>query len=215
MGVCICQHPLWLSLDSLNELSQGQTIQPASDFSDCFVSRWGTHIQFVQQSEIVPEKFFRNGIHHKHESPPVNFTCAEQNMTHDYVRLGYWAWSVPVQTTVDQAASASLNAFFWQSLLLRVMRVLCPDQMILWVQIYMMILWRVCSLSWDQLWETLVVVLFRGLVSSCWESTWNKPTVCPVRCMCKMGRNQWVCKLWWKSFFMTKLCRNSKQWQIA
>ena len=91
----------------LNELSQGQTIQPASDFPDRFLWRRGTHIQDVQQSEIVPEKFFRNGIHHKHELPPVNFTRAEQNMTDDYVRLSYWAWSVPVQTAVDRAASAS------------------------------------------------------------------------------------------------------------
>ena len=100
---------------SLNDLSQGQTIQPASDFPDRFVSRRGTHIQVVQQSEIVPEKFFRNGIHQKYELPPVNFTRAEQNMTDDYVRLGYWAWSVPVQTTVDRAASASLNAFLAES----------------------------------------------------------------------------------------------------
>ena len=100
---------------SLNELSQGQTIQPASDFPDRFVSRRGTHIQVVQQSEIVPENFFRNGIHQKHELPPVNFTRAEQNMTDDYVRLGYWAWSVPVQTTVDRAANGSLNAFLSES----------------------------------------------------------------------------------------------------
>ena len=100
---------------SLNELSQGQTIQPASDFPDRFVSRRGTHIQVVQQSEIVPEKFFRNGIHQKYELPPVNFTRAEQNMTDDYVRLGYWAWSVPVQTTVDRTASASLSAFLSES----------------------------------------------------------------------------------------------------
>ena len=103
---------LW---QSLNELSQGQTIQPASDFPDRFVSRRGTHIQVVQQSEIVPEKFFRNWIHQKHELPPVNFIRAEQNMTDDYVRLGYCAWSVPVQTTVDRAASASLNAFLSES----------------------------------------------------------------------------------------------------
>ena len=100
---------------SLNKLSQGQTIQPASDFPDRFVSRRGTHIQVVQQSEIVPEKFFRNWIHHKYELPPVNFTRAEQNMTDDFVRLGYWAWSVPVQTTVDRAASASLNTFLAES----------------------------------------------------------------------------------------------------
>ena len=100
---------------SLNELSQGQTIQPASDFPDRFVSRRGTHIQVVQQSEIVPEKFFRNGIHQKYESPPVNFTRAEQNMTDDFVHLGYWAWYVPVRTTVDRAASASLNAFLAES----------------------------------------------------------------------------------------------------
>ena len=100
---------------SLNELSQGQTIQPASDFPDRFVSRRGTHIQVVQQSEIVPEKFFRNGIHQKYELPPVNFTRAEQNMSDDYVRLGYWAWSVPVQTTVDRAGSASLSAFLSES----------------------------------------------------------------------------------------------------
>ena len=36
-------------------------------------------------------------------------------MTDDYVRLGYWAWSVPAQTTVDRAASASLNAFLSES----------------------------------------------------------------------------------------------------
>ena len=36
-------------------------------------------------------------------------------MTDDYVRLGYWAWSVPVQTTVDRAASASLSAFLSES----------------------------------------------------------------------------------------------------
>ena len=55
---------------SLNELAQGQTIQPASDFPDHFVLLRGTHIQVVQQSEIVPEKFFRHGIHQKYESPP-------------------------------------------------------------------------------------------------------------------------------------------------
>ena len=38
---------------SLNELSQCQAIQPTSDFRDRFVSRRGSHIQVVQQSEIV------------------------------------------------------------------------------------------------------------------------------------------------------------------
>ena len=91
-----------------------------ADDSTCIWFSWplcvvsGTHIQVVQQSEIVPEKFFRNGIQ-KYELPPVNFTRAEQNMTDDYVHLGYWAWSVPVQTTVDRAASASLNAFLAES----------------------------------------------------------------------------------------------------
>ena len=100
---------------SLNELSQEQTIQPAFDFPDRFVSRQGTHIQVVQQGEIGPEKFFRNGVHHKYELPAVNITHAEQNMTDDYVHLSYWEWSVSVQTAMDRAASTSLNAFLAES----------------------------------------------------------------------------------------------------
>ena len=36
-------------------------------------------------------------------------------MTDDYVHLSYWPWSVPVQTTVERVASASLNAFLAES----------------------------------------------------------------------------------------------------